>query len=289
VNEGPLFTTRRYRPPRRAEEPPLPESADAYGSSAPPPREDDEPRPRIVCPTIFKGGYPPSRRWIVLDWVPYGVVSGLYGDGGVGKSLLAQQLQTGTALGSTWLGLPVEEVMSLGVYCEDDENELWRRQCDINESYGVDHGALGSMHWMPRLGDNNLLMTFTRSGVGELTKFYSHVVEAALDLTTSLVIIDTAADTFGGNENDRNHVRQYVQRALGQIAIRIDGSVVCCAIPAAPVYRAARATAARPDGRTPSARGFTFVIPRPSQTSRPTRLRASSNARKPTTPREATS
>jgi RecA-family ATPase len=193
--------------------------------------QDEEPPPRIVCPTIFKGRTPPPRRWIADQWVPCGVVTGLYGDGGVGKSLLAQQLQTATDLGAAWLGLPVEEAASLGVYCEDDQNELWRRQCDINESYGVDHSALGSMHWMPRLGQDNLLMTFARSGVGELTKFHRHVVEAALDLEARLVIIDTAADTFGGNENDRNHVRQFVQRGLGQIAIRIDGALVCCAHP----------------------------------------------------------
>src|SRR3984957_422526 len=150
--------------------------------------------PRIVCPTIFVGKDPPPRRWIVPQWIPYGVVTGLYGDGGVGKSLLAQQLQTGTALGTTWIGLSVEEVASLGVYCEDDENELWRRQCDVNADYGVDHGALGSKHWMPRLGENNILMTFTRSGVGELTRFHQQVVDAALDLRTRLVVIDTAAD-----------------------------------------------------------------------------------------------
>jgi RecA-family ATPase len=144
---------------------------------------------------------------------------------------LSQQLQTGTALGSAWLGLPVEEVMSLGVYCEDDENELWRRQCDINVDYAAGHDALGAMHWMPRLGENNILMTFTRNGVGELTKFHRHGVEAALDLKARLVVIDTAADTFGGNENDRGQVRQFVQRALGQIALKIDGAVLCCAHP----------------------------------------------------------
>ena len=187
--------------------------------------------PRIVCPTVFMGRIPPPRFWIAEDWVPYGVVTGLYGDGGVGKSLIAQQLQTGTALGSTWLGLPVERIGSLGVYCEDDENELWRRQCGINASYGVDHDALGLKHWMPRLGENNILMAFARNGVGELTTFHRHVIEAALDLEARLVIIDTAADTFGGNENDRDQVRQFVQRALGQIALKIRGAVVCCAHP----------------------------------------------------------
>ena len=34
-----------------------------------------------------------------------------------------------------------------------------------------------------------------------------------------------------GNENDRNHARQFVQRALGSIALKIKGAVLCCAHP----------------------------------------------------------
>ena len=209
-----------------------PPGEDGYGrqDDQPPPR-DEEPKPRIICPTVFMGQIPPPRFWIAEDWIPYGVVTGLYGDGGVGKSLIAQQLQTGTALGSTWLGLPVDRVASLGVYCEDDDKELWRRQHDINASYLADYDALSLKNWMPRLGENNILMAFPRNGVGELTPFHRHVVEAALDLGVRLVIIDTAADTFGGNENDRGQVRQFVQRALGQIAIKIRGALVCCAHP----------------------------------------------------------
>jgi hypothetical protein len=128
----------------------LPESADAYGSSAPPPREDDEPPPRIVCPTIFKGRTPPPRRWIVHQWIPYGVVTGLYGDGGIGKSLMAQQLQTATDLGAAWLGLPVEEAASLGVYCEDDKNELWRRQCEMDGQNRPVSSSARSGNYAPR-------------------------------------------------------------------------------------------------------------------------------------------
>jgi RecA-family ATPase len=195
------------------------------------PDDDPDPPPRIVCPTIFTGRVPPPRRWIVPQWIPYEVVTGFYGDGGVGKSLLVQQLQTATALGATWIGLPVEQTASLGVYCEDDENELWRRQCPINASYFADHDTLGLTHWMSRLGEDNLLMTFGRSGVGKLTKFHAQVLEAAIDLKVKLVIVDTAADVFGGNENDRGQVRQFVQRALGGIALKIGGAVVCCAHP----------------------------------------------------------
>jgi RecA-family ATPase len=196
--------------------------AEDPGSSAP---------PIIVSPTALAGKPIPERKWIVREWIPRGVVTGLYGDGGLGKSLLAQQLQTSAALGLPWLSLPVEQVASLGVYCEDAHDELWRRQATINEGYSVDFDALGEVHWMPRLGEGNLLMTFARNGVGELTKFHANVLGAARDLEARLVIVDTAADVFGGNENDRGQVRQFVSRALGSIAQTIDGAVLLCAHP----------------------------------------------------------
>ena len=53
-------------------------------------------------------GRAPERKWIVQEWIPSGVVTGLYGDGEVGKTLLALQLQASMALGRKWLGVPVE-------------------------------------------------------------------------------------------------------------------------------------------------------------------------------------
>ncbi len=47
----------------------------------------------------FEGEVIPERRWLVPDWIPQGQVTLLGGDGGVGKSLLAQQLMTSLALG----------------------------------------------------------------------------------------------------------------------------------------------------------------------------------------------
>ena len=183
-----------------------------------------------ITPVSLKGLQVPVREWIVPEWIPRGVVTGLYGDGGLGKSLLAQQLQTAIALGSAWLALPVETGATLGVYCEDSHDELWRRQTDITAGYEIDFDSLARVHWLPRLGEDNLLMTFAR-GVGELTPFHSRVLDAALDLKARLVIVDTAADTFGGNENDRSQVRQFDSRALGSIAQKINGAVLLCAHP----------------------------------------------------------
>ena len=76
------------------------------------------------------------------------------------------------ATGKTWLGLTVERTPSLAVYCEDSNDELWRRQRDINLDYGVSNEDLADVHWMPRLGEDNLMMVFGRNGAGELTKFH---------------------------------------------------------------------------------------------------------------------
>jgi RecA-family ATPase len=75
------------------------------------------------------------------------------------------------------------------------------------------------------------MIKFTGRGVGELSQFHSHVLAAALDLKARLVVIDTAADVFGGNENDRGQVRQFVSWALGLIAQKINGAVLLCAHP----------------------------------------------------------
>jgi RecA-family ATPase len=195
------------------------------------PKTEPPPKPKIVSPSTLVGS-PPAREWIVREWLPVGVVTGLYGDGGLGKSLIAQQLQTATGISrGRWLGLAAEPVASLGVYCEDSEDELWRRQDNINRSYNIERTDIARVNWMPRIGEDNLLMTFGRNGVGELTAFYAQVLEAALDFKARLVIVDTASDTYGGDENNRGQVRQYISRALGSIALKIKGAVILCAHP----------------------------------------------------------
>lgn len=206
----------------------------------PPPRGDsrrdkaEQPSPaplRILNPENYIGVTLPARRWIVGDNIPCGVVTGLYGDGGIGKSLLAQQLQAAATIGGEWAGILVEQVKSIGFYCEDEENELLRRQSRFNEHYQLDAAALANMRLVSRLGEDNLLMVFDARGRGETTPFYSQMREATLDTKSRLVIVDTAADTFGGNENDRPQVRQFVSRALGGLALEINGAVLLCAHP----------------------------------------------------------
>mgnify|MGYP001616429289 FL=1 len=54
---------------------------------------------KLFEPATLDGTIPPPRRWIVEGLVPQGAVTMLGGDGGVGKTLLAQQLATAAVLG----------------------------------------------------------------------------------------------------------------------------------------------------------------------------------------------
>ncbi len=195
-------------------------------------KDDEPPEPlELIRPVDQQDRAIPARRWIVPNWIPYGEVTGLYGHGGLGKTLLVQQLQTACAIGKPWIGQATEPVRSLAMYCEDDQDELSRRQRAFNDHYGCDFRDLGDAIWLARKGKDNLLIVFTSRGQGELTVLHKQFVEAALDLKVELAIVDGATDTFGGNEIIRPQVQQYVAHCLGSIALAIRGAVVVCAHP----------------------------------------------------------
>ncbi|NGZ19992.1 MULTISPECIES: AAA family ATPase [unclassified Wolbachia] len=176
----------------------------------------------------------PEREWIVKDWLPIGSVTALYGDGGMGKSLLAQQLMTAASTGKSWLGMEIEQMKTYGVFCEDDTEELWRRQCAINRLYQLDmescdfHDNIG---FLSRVWKDNLLMVFDNKDIGKLTHCFEELLEDIKLFQPKLVVLDTAADLFGGNENNRSHVRQFIQSCCGKIVKVIKGAVLLCAHP----------------------------------------------------------
>lgn len=189
---------------------------------------------RMVDPTSLQGAPVPERKWLVPDWLPWRQTALFYGDGGTGKSLLAQQLMTSASLGKAWLGIDVTKCRTWGLFCEDDEEELHRRQADINRHHGVNFTDLEAMRWISRTeAESNLLMTFDQSGAGQLTDLWFQVREAAINHEAQLIVLDTAADTFGGSEINRSHVRQFIQKACSGLARAVDGAVLLCAHPSA--------------------------------------------------------
>src|SRR6202044_3743954 len=118
---------------------------------------------------------------------------------------------------------------SLGYFCEDDEAELHRRQAAICAAYGVSIGDLGAMRWVSGVGQDNDLMKFDLDGAFT-TPLYASIRKAAIEHDARLVVLDTAADVFGGNENDRHQVRRFIGQ-LNQLAIDIRGAVLLNAHP----------------------------------------------------------
>lgn len=170
-----------------------------------------------VFPASSLQGIPPERIWAVDGYLPQGNVTGLFGAGGTGKSLLAQQLGSAMASGTDWIGLPVKQGPVLGYFCEDDKDELWRRQHAINRGLSIDPESLGEFYMQSRAGMENILMRF-EGGIGVKTPFFKQVQEEINDYGAKFLMLDNTAQMFGGNENDRSQVTQFVNSLHGLIS-----------------------------------------------------------------------
>jgi RecA-family ATPase len=177
----------------------------------------------------------PERQWIAQPWIPRGAVTLLGGAGGEGKSLLSQMLLTSVALGRPWLGLDVAAVRCLGIFCEDDEGELQRRQADINRAYNADMADLDALHVFSAVGEDNALVAYGTTETGgrgllEPTDFYRSIRAYIAEHGIQLVVLDSLHDLFPGNENSRPEVRRFVQYLIA-MALDMDGAVILTAHP----------------------------------------------------------
>lgn len=195
--------------------------------------ETHEPEPAelsVTFPDEWAGLEPPPRRWVVEGMIPATKVTLFSGDGGLGKSLLCQQLQTATALGNAWLGAATKPCRTLGIYCEDEAEELQRRQQAILGDLGRDHEDLDlHMAVVSRAGHDNTLATPGDNGMLPTT-FYNQVKTTVANLGAELVILDPSVDLYGGDENDRHQVRSFVQ-LLARMAQETGAAVLLTAHP----------------------------------------------------------
>jgi len=79
----------------------------------------------------------PPRVWTVENLIPSRNVTLLNGNGGIGKTLLSLQLAASAASHGYWLALATRPGRTLGVFCEDEQDELHRRLVDIAASMNV--------------------------------------------------------------------------------------------------------------------------------------------------------
>ncbi|MDZ4251492.1 MAG: AAA family ATPase [Sulfuritalea sp.] len=157
---------------------------------------------------------PPPREWVVPDWFPLCSVVALFSLGGLGKTLFAQQLATHVAAGLDIFGQHVMRGPVLGFLCEDDNDELRRRQAKINAVLKLDDTPAG-LFLEGRVGKNNTLFTFESQHFPSPTALL-HLIDAeCAEKKPVLLIIDNIAQVYAGMEIDRHQVTVFCNELAG--------------------------------------------------------------------------
>ncbi len=98
---------------------------------------------------------------------------------------------------------------------EDEQDELWRRELDICKWLNVGIDALaGKLIIESYLGRD---ITLAGLGFGQLvpTSMMSELREQIGDYKAGYVFLDSVARVYGGNENDRHQVTEFVSALAG--------------------------------------------------------------------------
>lgn len=192
-----------------------------------PPREvtDDE-LAEIPASRLLRE--PPRRDWMVDNLFVRGTVGMLSGAGSIGKSLLCQQLATCAVLGLPWLGMTLKRGKALFMGCEDDGDEMHRRQRDINAAYGcsMEDVCEAGLELIPRIDKDNVLMRLDKAEWRmRPTRLMVSLIRRCREHGIQYLFEDTASDTFDGNQNDERHVRDFVTENR-KIAVMMGGIVI---------------------------------------------------------------
>jgi RecA-family ATPase len=165
----------------------------------------------LVCPPAWRDVPLEPMRWLATNRIPAGDVTILSGDGGGGKTTVALQLAVAVEqdLGD-WLGTVCESGPVIFFSGEEPEAEMRRRLHRAARKRGIDPPDMANLHFHFADPDACLLGTSRRDGTMAPTALFASLAAAARDIRPVLIVIDSIAATFGGNQNDRVSARTFV-------------------------------------------------------------------------------
>lgn len=201
------------------------------GENKPPEAEDHR---KFACSaSILQNRAVPPREWLVEGMIPSSTVTLLGGDGGSGKSLLAMMLAVSVASksGIKWIGRMPKQGKVLYCGAEDDFDEMHRRLANITEANFVDYMDIAELNFKSLAGEDALLsISNPKTGTLMPTELWQRISTYVEAERPALVVFDTLADLFGGNENDRALARQFIGQLRG-LAIQFKCAVLLLAHP----------------------------------------------------------
>lgn len=162
----------------------------------------------------LKSNPAPLRQWAINGWAPLGTVVALFSPGGLGKTLISQQIATHIVAGAVIWGQDVTQGSVLGYFCEDDNNEVRRRQDKINDALQLTDTPDG-LYIEGRAGKNNTLFTFSSQHQPSPTELLQHIKAECAAKNPVLVILDNIAQIYAGMENDRHQVTVFCNELTG--------------------------------------------------------------------------
>lgn len=190
---------------------------DPFDPGEVPPENIDRPKSNIVEWSKLVGE-PPPFAWIMDHWLSWHPTL-VAGRGGIGKSLLIQQLATSLACGlPTWCAA-TPPLRVLYWACEDDIDQLWRRQHAICFQLKIPFSDLGNLHIDARSGLENTLMA-TDYGRPSWTSRIELLRQQVNDLNIDVLALDNLGHTFGANENNRHDVTMFLNGICGLVTDR---------------------------------------------------------------------
>lgn len=167
----------------------------------------------------------PPKVWFRAGWLGTGATL-FPGKGGEGKSTLAQHEATCGALGRPYFAGDSAPYTSLLWNCEDEHDDLWRRQEQICEHEGLElSGLAGRLFLVSRFGCDNALMVES-GGALVPTQLLKQLRQQVNDLRIDVLWLDNVAHLMAGNHDDRTHATQFINALNGLVKGRPFGVVL---------------------------------------------------------------